>query len=372
MGITLGNILEPIAPLCSPKDPKPWNGMIKLHLRNPSTDGRDLLAGTRIFALLIDGSLKVPKICKGYDSPAPRKLLTVKVKDDILLGLPAHQLMLEIVSESFNRGCDFEIAQANKSVDDRSAYLIAATPEQGSKLIKHQIIVFKKILTPTAAADDALSRTEIEKKNCLTLIVRDCNIYYPASVVTKALQTLIGDRNVVKTFFKDGDAGRDLHAGVCNIEVLNAVVYKKLVNTNAKLLQKVITFHPHPRSLDGSNAPSDKILKQFGFLDHNTALAGAMTAMANQPHKTQEGAMTRTEIHNLVESLEQKVNEKMAEVESAATSKAIAASQKYTDTMTAGLRGDLNDKLAAIMESLISAKQLINNSSPRLTNFQEN
>ena len=28
MGIALGSILEPIAPLCSPKDPKPWNGLI--------------------------------------------------------------------------------------------------------------------------------------------------------------------------------------------------------------------------------------------------------------------------------------------------------------------------------------------------------
>jgi hypothetical protein len=39
MEIQTGDILEPIAPLCSTKPSKPWNGMIKLHLKSPTTDG---------------------------------------------------------------------------------------------------------------------------------------------------------------------------------------------------------------------------------------------------------------------------------------------------------------------------------------------
>jgi hypothetical protein len=33
MKIELGNILEPIAPFCSSRDDKAWNGMLKIHLK---------------------------------------------------------------------------------------------------------------------------------------------------------------------------------------------------------------------------------------------------------------------------------------------------------------------------------------------------
>ena len=40
MGIQSGDIMEPIAPLYITKPSKPWNGMIKLHLKSPTTDGQ--------------------------------------------------------------------------------------------------------------------------------------------------------------------------------------------------------------------------------------------------------------------------------------------------------------------------------------------
>jgi hypothetical protein len=43
MGIQTGDILEPIAPLCSTKPSKPWNRMIKLYLKSTTTDGQQLL-----------------------------------------------------------------------------------------------------------------------------------------------------------------------------------------------------------------------------------------------------------------------------------------------------------------------------------------
>ena len=48
-------------------------------------------------------------------------------------------------------------------------------------------------------------------------------------VLTAALKQLIGDKNVVKTYFKDGNPEGDQHAGACNLEVLNATVYKQYV-----------------------------------------------------------------------------------------------------------------------------------------------
>jgi hypothetical protein len=39
MDMDMGEILEPIAPLYSARRAKPWNGMIKIHLKYPETDG---------------------------------------------------------------------------------------------------------------------------------------------------------------------------------------------------------------------------------------------------------------------------------------------------------------------------------------------
>jgi hypothetical protein len=45
MDILLGDILEPTAPLCSTRDPKAWNGMTKIHLKDSVADGSMLLTG---------------------------------------------------------------------------------------------------------------------------------------------------------------------------------------------------------------------------------------------------------------------------------------------------------------------------------------
>ena len=116
----------------------------------------------------------------------------------------------------------------------------------------------------------------------MTLIVKDCNLYYSASDVTTALKQLIGDKNVVNTYFKDGNVEKNQHAGVCNLEVLKPTIYKQYVKTTAKILNKYVTFCPHPRSLDGTSAPYEDVLKEFGFLNVNNEIVGAMTAIANQ------------------------------------------------------------------------------------------
>ena len=100
----------------------------------------------------------------------------------------------------------------------------------------------------------------------MTLIVKDCNLYYSASEVTAALKQLIGDKNTVNTYFKDGDVEKNQHSGVCNLEVLNSTIYKQYVKTTTKILSKYMTFCPHPRSLDGTSTPHEDILEEFGFL----------------------------------------------------------------------------------------------------------
>ena len=79
MDIALGDILEPIAPLCSPKDSRPWNGMVKVHLKDPNKDVEALLTGKRVFAMEFNNCLRVPKISKSFDNTTPKELLVVRV-----------------------------------------------------------------------------------------------------------------------------------------------------------------------------------------------------------------------------------------------------------------------------------------------------
>jgi hypothetical protein len=68
MEIELGDIVEPIGPLCGARGNKTWNDMIRIHLKNPNKDGIELLEGKCIFVLIIDETLTIAKVCKGYDN----------------------------------------------------------------------------------------------------------------------------------------------------------------------------------------------------------------------------------------------------------------------------------------------------------------
>ena len=60
---------------------------------------------------------------------------------------------------------------------------------------------------------------------------------------------------------------------------------RQFVKKSAKLLGKHVEFTPHPRSLDGANAPSAVELTRLGFSDVNTALANTIEALTNIPLK---------------------------------------------------------------------------------------
>jgi predicted ATPase len=62
-------------------------------------------------------------------------------------------------------------------------------------------------------------------------------------------------------------------------------VYKKYVKQNHPILGKYVEFSPHPKSLDGVDAPSTIELARLGFADVNTALANTIQALENTPLK---------------------------------------------------------------------------------------
>jgi hypothetical protein len=109
MNMNLGDILEPITSLCSTKGGKPWNGMIKVYLQHPETNGHALLSGLRIFSLIIDGETKIPKVAKSYNSLVPNDLLTVTISSPNLSYLPLYEILTDFVKMGFHKEQDDEI-----------------------------------------------------------------------------------------------------------------------------------------------------------------------------------------------------------------------------------------------------------------------
>ena len=221
MDIALGDILESIALLCSPKDSRLWNGMVKIHLKNPSKDVKALLTGKRVFVMEFDDSIKVPKIFKSFDNTTPKELLAIRVKGDNFKMVVIHRLMAEVVFTSFYCGEEFEIIQVNKNKKDNFAYLTTASLEQCKKVIMHQVLFNCKIFMPIMASARVVSKKEIQKRNCLTLIVKDCDLYYSANEVTATLKQFIGNKNVVNIYFKDRNVEKDQHATLKYLTLLS-------------------------------------------------------------------------------------------------------------------------------------------------------
>jgi hypothetical protein len=67
--------------------------MIKLYLKLPTTDGHQLLTGKRVFALALNGELKIAKIAKRYAAVAYNDQLTAKIEGVALNNKPAYSVI---------------------------------------------------------------------------------------------------------------------------------------------------------------------------------------------------------------------------------------------------------------------------------------
>ena len=276
----------------------------------------------------------------------------------------AHQIMAEEVFISLCRGQEFEITQINKNKEDNFAYLTTASLEQCKKVITHQILFNSEIFKPSMASTGAVSKKKIQRRNCLTLIVKDCNLYYSASEVTATIKQLIGDKNVVNTYFKDGDVEKNQHAGVCNLEVLNSIVYKQYVKTTTKILSKYVTFRPHPRSLDGTSAPHEDILKEFGFLDVNNVIIGAMTSIANQATPSQPSSMSFAIVSEMIKASAKQTKMEIRKDLEVIQTKVTADVHTYADIIVDDLKLTLDAKFKAIMDSMENTRSLLLEGTP--------
>ena len=173
MGIELGELREPIAPLCNSKT-NTWNGITRVYLKTPEINGNAQIEGTRIFLLELDEETTVAKISRGFDSIAANDDLTLKVSSKAPPTMPTHKLFEHIVRDSFCRNKEYEITQVLKGADQDHAYIVATSPEQRSKMIRFSLAIDGEIIAPTPTRVK-LTAVEIARKNCLVLIAKNLN-----------------------------------------------------------------------------------------------------------------------------------------------------------------------------------------------------
>jgi hypothetical protein len=69
------------------------------------------------------------------------------------------------------------------------------------------------------------------------------------------------------------------HVGSCNVQCLNAAIYKKYVKQNHSIVGKYVEFSHDPKSLDDIDALYKIELTRLGFSDFNTALANTISSL---------------------------------------------------------------------------------------------
>lgn len=161
---------------------------------------------------------------------------------------------------------------------------MASCPEQALRMKENQLTFNHEILDGKLADRTIATKDDIARKNALILIAKNLNKAKSIEEIEKSIEEHMGPRNAVNFFFKR-DEKNGKHLGSCNIQCLNAMVYKKFGKKTVKLLGKYVEFTPHPRSLDGANAPSASELTRLGFSDVNTALASTIETLENIPAK---------------------------------------------------------------------------------------
>jgi hypothetical protein len=194
---------------------------------------------------------------------------------------------------------------------------------------------------PNLISQQTWTKKEIAKKNCLTLIVKNVNLTYSQSEVIDALKKLIGERNVVCIYFPQGNKEKDQHDRICNLEVINPVVYKQYVCKLPKILHMYTKFTLHPRSLDDTNPPTKEMLREFGFYEVNTALANALTGITNSgvanTSKPTSLGVTLKQVTTLITEAKGEMKEYSAQMKD----EAIIETHTYTDIVTRDLKDGL-------------------------------
>lgn len=86
---------------------------------------------------------------------------------------------------------------------------------------------------------------DLVKKNTLILNAKNLNKLKPKKILKTKIRACMGEENVLIFYFKSDDKGK--LTGVCNVQYLSAVVYKKIVKKNLNIYNKYVEFLPIQR-----------------------------------------------------------------------------------------------------------------------------
>jgi hypothetical protein len=345
LSIPLGSdILHPITVFCKHtkqrEDPRIWAGIIKVHLLHPEIHAIDLLRGTRPFILQLDnGDSYLGKVAKGYDAVARNNLLSVKFENPNLLGITAHDLVLE---DSFEKNLEYEVTGVQKSTNNTFAWVVAATPNQADKIKEHCIRVQQEILHPTIPKTEAgRRRTEApdqkEKKDCLKLCLYNLPKRATLEMISHAIKEKMGAKNVVD-IYSHASKGQK-HSGKANVECLNPIVYKQFLDKTIPILGSYVEFTPHPKSLEGTVPPTEEKLKQYGFCDNNTALVNTIEALENRT-VTNTG-LIKADVEAIVENGGKKLKREI-----------LNEAQAYAEKLHDNMKGEILEIQRALTKAL--------------------
>jgi hypothetical protein len=167
-----------------------------------------------------------------------------------------------------------------------------------------------------------------------------------------------------------------MHAGIANIELLNASIYKKFVKKTHKFQGKYVKLNPHPRSLDGFAAPSKVALKDLGFHDVNTALACIVEVLENVTTASKKPRVAKDDLTKLLKDAitegNQSLKRELTEDMKILREDILTEAHTYTDIMTQDLRtkidgqfDNIDNQFKALMESLSSTRNLLSDTPLR-------
>ena len=222
-----------------------WSGVVKIHLQNPKKDGSALLQGSRAFILNLDEKVdRRGKVCKTYDALALNNLLSVKIMSEKLKEKEWYNVFEDIVIEGFKRGHEYEVTNVQKKKDFDFAWVVAPSPEQTKKINTYKIALDNEILDAKFTIREKLTEDDKARKNALILIVKNLNKIKSVEELEYGIKEHMGEKNVISIFFRL-EGGK--HVGSCNVQCLNAAVYKKFSKKNGKILGKYVEFSPIQR-----------------------------------------------------------------------------------------------------------------------------
>ena len=198
------NLIEPISILCMSVKrggvKGVWAGIITLHHLNPHIDGITLLTGPRAFILHLEphsnvGSLGI--VCKSYHTNGRSNNLSIKITNEALVGITAHDLFLDVLENSFRRGHNFEVVDVQKDAANNHAYIVAPTPFQAKKIQTLQVSTNHLIIEGQTKKGPSPTLEQKTKKEALILTLYNLPILMHIVYTSLEIRKILGDKNVV-------------------------------------------------------------------------------------------------------------------------------------------------------------------------------